>query len=84
MMAHYDSTAGLMLATQDPGGYCKNFEVNMVSNRFVEFKITHLRPELPGDGGVPYNTVMGTFTGNWRAAADLYKRWARNQPWCAR
>ena len=84
LMALYDSTAGLMLATQDAGGHCKKFEVNMSSNRFVEFKITHLRPELPGDGCTPYDTVMGTFTGDWRAAADLYKRWARNQPWCSR
>ena len=84
MMALYDADAGLMLATQDAGGHCKKFEVDMSSNRFVEFKITHLRPELPGDGGVPYDTVMGTFIGDWRSAADLYKRWARNQLWCAR
>ncbi|MCF7848622.1 MAG: DUF6259 domain-containing protein, partial [Kiritimatiellales bacterium] len=84
MMALYDDTAGLMLATQDAAGHCKEFEAEMVEDRFVEFKISHLRPELPGDGSVPYDTVMGVFTGNWRAAADLYKCWARNQPWCAR
>jgi hypothetical protein len=84
MMALYDSTAGLMLATQDAEGHCKKFDVEMVANRFVEFKVTHLRPELPGDGGTPYDTVMGSFIGDWRDAADLYKRWACQQPWCAR
>lgn len=84
MMALYDSTAGLMLATQDPEGHCKDLAVDMSANRSVEFKITHLRPELPGDGRVPYDTVIGRFVGDWRAAADLYKRWARTQPWCAR
>ena len=84
MMALYDASAGLMLATQDSEGHCKRFDVQMSANRAVEFKINHLRPELPGDGGVPYDTVIGRFIGDWRAAADLYKRWARSQPWCAR
>jgi len=84
MMALYDSLSGLMLATQDSQGHCKKFEVVMASNRFVEIKVNHLRPEVPGDGDIPYTTVMGVFSGDWHDAADLYKRWARQQPWCAR
>ena len=84
MMALYDSLSGLMLATQDSQGHCKKFEVEMAANRFVEIKVNHLRPEVPGDGVIPYTTVMGVFSGDWHDAADLYKRWARQQPWCAR
>ena len=84
MMALYDSLSGLMLATQDSQGHCKKFEVEMAANRFVEIKVNHLRPEVPGDGGIPYTTVMGVFNGDWYDAADLYKCWARQQPWCAR
>ncbi len=84
MTALYDDAAGLLVATQDAGGHCKEFDVHMARDRFVEISVNHLRPELPGDAELPYDTVLGTFTGDWRAAADLYKRWAQTQPWCAR
>ncbi len=84
MMALYDASAGLLLATQDVAGHCKEFEAVLASDCYVELRISHLRPEVPGDGGTPYDTVMGRFNGNWRDAADLYKRWARRQFWCKR
>ena len=84
MAALYDSAAGLLLATHDAEGHCKAFEAKMSPNRYVELSVSHLRPETPGDAQTPYDTVLGAFTGDWRAAADLYKRWARQQPWCAR
>jgi hypothetical protein len=84
MAALYDPAAGLLIATHDAEGHCKAFDVRMSRDRFVELSVTHLRPEMPGPAETPYDTVLGTFTGDWRDAADLYKRWARNQPWCAR
>jgi hypothetical protein len=84
MAALYDASAGLLIATHDPEGHCKSFDVHMARDRFVEIAVTHLRPEVPGAAETPYDTVFGTFTGDWRAAADLYKRWARAQPWCAK
>jgi hypothetical protein len=46
----------------------------------------HLVPEVPGGTVVlSYDTVLGTFGGGgWRAAAELYKRWAKTQPWTAK
>lgn len=84
MAALYDPAAGLLLATQDAAGHCKAFEARLSRDRFVELSTAHLRPETPGPSSLPYDTVLGTFTGDWRDAADLYKRWARSQPWCAR
>ena len=84
MAALYDAAAGLLLATHDAEGHCKVFDVRMSRDRFVELSVTHLRPEVPGDADTPYDTVLGSFTGGWRDAADLYKRWAKSQPWCAR
>ncbi len=84
MAALYDSAAGLLVATLDAEGHCKHFEARMAKSRFIELSVEHRRPELPGDGGTPYDTALGVFTGDWRAAAALYKRWARTQPWCAR
>ncbi len=84
MEAFYDDAAGLLVATHDAEGHCKTFEAQLAKGRFVELKVSHLRPETPGSAEIPYDTVLGTFTGDWRAAADLYKRWARKQPWCVR
>ncbi len=84
MAALYDSAAGLLVATQDAEGHCKTFTARAVKDRFVEIAVDHLRPEAPGPAETPYDTVLGSFTGDWRNAAALYKRWARAQPWCAR
>ena len=83
--ALYDPAAGLYLAAEDPNGHCKRLGVKSMAGKSVELPFTHLVPELPGrDVELPYEVVLGTFTGDWRDAADLYKRWARQQPWCAR
>lgn len=84
MAALYDSAAGLLVATHDAEGHCKTFGARSGKNRFVEISVGHLRPEIPGPAETPYDTVLGTFTGDWRDAAALYKRWSRTQPWCAR
>jgi hypothetical protein len=84
MAALYDSAAGLLIATHDAEGHCKRFDARAAKGRFVEVSVEHLRPEIPGAAETPYDTVLGAFTGDWRSAAALYKRWARTQAWCAR
>lgn len=55
----------------------------MRKGQSVRMDLTHLTPEVPESESVlPYDVVLGTFTGDWRDAADIYKRWARQQPWC--
>lgn len=83
--ALYDSKAGLYLATHDPDGHCKELGVRSTKNQFIELPLAHLLPELPGrDVALPYEVVLGAFTGDWRDAADIYKRWAKQQAWCAK
>ncbi len=83
--ALYDAAAGLYLAALDPDGHCKRLGVNSAAGKFVEIPLTHLLPEIAGrDAAPPYDVVLGTFAGDWRDAADLYKRWAKDQPWCAK
>ncbi|MCX6911367.1 MAG: DUF6259 domain-containing protein [Verrucomicrobia bacterium] len=82
--ALYDSKAGLYLATHDPDGHCKELGVRSVKNQFVEIPLAHLLPEQPGrDVSLPYEVVLGAFNGDWRDAANIYKQWAKRQPWCA-
>ena len=85
LAALYDATAGLYLAAHDPDGHCKRLGVRSVAGQSVELPLVHLRPEVAGrDVELPYDVVLGTFTGDWRDAADIYKRWAKNQPWCGK
>ncbi len=83
--ALYDATAGLYMATYDPDGHHKQWRLRTEKDRFVEMPLAHLVPEIAGkDVELPYDVVLGTFAGDWRDAADIYKRWAKQQPWCAR
>ena len=84
-MAFYDRTAGVYLATHDPDGHCKRFGIRSVAGRSVEMPLAHLLPEVAKeDVALPYDVTLGTFVGDWRDAAAIYKRWAVKQPWCAR
>ncbi|MFA6564593.1 MAG: DUF6259 domain-containing protein [Verrucomicrobiia bacterium] len=83
--ALYDSKAGLYLATHDPDGHCKELGVRSTKNQFVEIPLAHLLPEQPGrDVSLPYEVVLGAFSGDWRDAANIYKQWAKRQPWCGK
>jgi hypothetical protein len=85
LAALYDPTAGLYVAAEDPDGHCKRWDLRSVNGKSVEFPLAHLIPEVVGsDVTLPYDVVLGTFTGDWRDAADIYKRWAKRQPWCAK
>lgn len=83
LMAYYDATAGLYLATHDADGHCKQFGFATNVKRSVELPVVHRFPEtVPPVASLPYDVVLGTFHGDWHAAADRYKRWAVAQPWC--
>jgi len=83
--ARYDKTAGLYLAAHDGNGHCKRLGVRSVARKSVEIPFTHLVPEVAGrDVALPYGVVLGAFTGDWRDAADIYKRWAKQQFWCGK
>ncbi|MBN1342118.1 MAG: hypothetical protein JXQ73_05535 [Phycisphaerae bacterium] len=81
--AFYDNTAGLYLAAHDPNGHCKRWDLATSRDAYVQMPLAHLLPELPArQVSIPYDVVLDTFRGDWRDAAAIYKRWARNQPWC--
>jgi hypothetical protein len=81
VMAYYDRTAGLYLATHDPYGGVKRFNCRMGID--LELSVTHLFPVLPGeDVELSYPVVAGVFTGDWYDAAEIYRQWSRTQEWC--
>jgi len=83
VMAYYDGTAGLYLATHDARGSVKRFNCAMGID--LELSITHLVSAPPGqDVKLPYSVAAGLFTGDWYAAAEIYRQWSRTQEWCSR
>ena len=84
-LTYYDRSAGLYMAAYDANAHYKMWRTLLHKGQSVKLDLTHLRPEVPESESVlPYDVVLGTFTGDWRDAANIYKRWAEQQAWCAK
>jgi len=83
-MAYYDSGGGLYLGTHDNQGYAKAFRVRRDAQG-LELAVIHLgQDSAAGRWTRPYPVVVSSFRGDWTCAADLYRAWARRQPWSRR
>ena len=82
VMAYYDPAGGLVLASLDPTGEVKRLCAKGDLN--VSLSVTQLRPVTPGaDVVVDQPVVVGAFKGTWHDAAEVYRRWAQQQAFCA-
>jgi len=87
MLALYGERAGLYFAAHDGGQHPKELLMGPMPDLGLApvMSLTHLCSEVPGeDMALPYDAVVGVFNGDWYAAADIYKAWAREQWWCER
>jgi ACS family hexuronate transporter-like MFS transporter len=83
-LAYYDSTAGLYIATRDSVGHPKRLGFTNGAEG-LDLSVQHEIWKSAGQTwALPYEVVLGAFHGDWYAAADIYKKWATGQPWCAR
>lgn len=85
-VSYYGDRGGLYVGAHDPAGYCKRIHVQSAAGSYVCASWEYLFAE---DGRrtveTPYDIVVDRTEGaDWRAGADRYKAWARNQPWCAK
>ncbi|MBB5343364.1 DUF6259 domain-containing protein [Tunturibacter empetritectus] len=83
LMAYYNDAGGLYVACDDPSGLPK-FIDPLIEEDGVTMGLGH----YPGTRGpstlkLSYNVVLGTFHGDWYAAAEIYRDWASKQPFCA-
>jgi len=84
-IAYYNDVAGLYMATYDGDGHYKKMSIILEEGEDIQMNIEHYQPELPGnDVTLSYETILGTFNGDWYTAADIYKKWAITQQWCAK
>lgn len=86
---YYDNAGGFMTAALDNRGYPKTI---MATRTSEGLSLTWL-PSCYSRGSyaLDYDIVQTTFRSadpqtptDWRDAADIYKQWAVQQPWCAR
>jgi hypothetical protein len=83
LMAYYDDAGGLYVACDDSKGLPK-FIDPLLETDGLTMGLGH----YPGTRGLgltklPYNVVLGTFHGDWYAAAEIYRNWASKQSFCA-
>jgi hypothetical protein len=88
-LAYQDRTAGVYLAGRDTAAYPKSMSVIKLAQGL---RLSHdYVPAVDGPRTPaaqrwesPYPIALGVTQGTWCDSADLYKRWAVRQPWCAR
>jgi hypothetical protein len=93
-LTYQDRTAGVYLAGMDSQGYPMALAVSMQAEGFaLRHEFTPVADEHNTADGIPfrgkkwespYPVALGVVQGDWYDSADVYKRWAVGQPWCAR
>ncbi|MDB6026452.1 MAG: hypothetical protein JWM68_2675 [Verrucomicrobiales bacterium] len=75
---------GLYVACDDTNAFHKTFIFSGDGKSAVNFSLLQL-PENNSTGTrdyvQPYSAVLGTFSGDWFTAAEIYRGWATNQWW---
>ena len=83
LMAYYNDAGGLYLACDDAKGLPKFLEP-VLEDDGITMGLGHFPGTRgPGVTKIPYHVVVGTFHGDWYAAAEIYRDWASKQPFCA-
>jgi hypothetical protein len=80
-MAYYNDRAGLYLACEDTEGNVKRFRA-VHREPGMRIGVAHIG-DWPAQGEriLEYDTVLGTFNGDWYTAAGMYRDWSLKQKW---
>jgi hypothetical protein len=83
LMAYYNDAGGLYVACDDSKGLPKFIDPLMEKDGVTMGLGHYPGTRGPSETRLPYNVVLGTFHGDWYAAAEIYRNWASKQPFCA-
>jgi len=80
-LAYCNGRAGLYVACEDVEGNVKLIKA-LHRDPGIRLGIAHVG-DWPRDGErtLEYDVVMGSFAGDWYAAAEMYRSWALQQKW---
>ena len=80
-LAYYNDRGGLYLACQDTAGNVKRFRA-LHREPGVRLGVAHVGDwPLKGTRTLEYDTILGSFTGDWYDAAAMYRTWSLTQKW---
>lgn len=82
--SYQDRTAGVYVASMDKAGHERVLQVYRQKGRY---RLSHgyaFAEEAAAEWKSPYDVAFGVTSGTWQQTADIYKRWAVRQPWCAK
>ena len=82
----YGTRGGLYIAAYDPDCWSKylRFEPSL-TRRSLDFYLENYPQNIGSPGNdyqMHYDAVIGTFSGDWWVAAQMYRDWALTQNWC--
>jgi hypothetical protein len=86
LMAYYtEGRGGFYFATEDATGAQKWLNFFGEDGGYCRAAFAHGSPDLSRPLAPSYPVLVGALTeGTWAEAADRYKAWAVQQPWCSR
>ena len=80
-MAFYNEAAGLYLACDDTAGHVKLIKA-LHRDPGMRLGVAHVGDwPRKGERRLEYDVLLGGFSGDWYAAAELYRSWSLEQKW---
>jgi hypothetical protein len=80
-LAYYNDRGGLYLACQDTEGNVKRFRA-LHREPGVRLGVAHMGDwPRQGQRTIEYDTILGSFSGDWYDAAAMYRAWSLAQKW---
>lgn len=80
-LAYYNERAGVYLACEDIAANVKKLQP-VHRDPGLRLGIAHVGDwPLMGARALEYDVVLTTFTGDWYAAAEIYRQWTQQQSW---
>ena len=81
LLAYYNDRAGLYIACEDTQGHVKRFRAAH-RDPGLRLGISHVGDwPRTGERDLGYDIVLGSFVGDWYAAAGMYREWTLRQKW---
>ncbi len=80
-LVYFNNRAGIYLACEDTQGNVKRFRA-LSRDPGLRLGVAHVG-DWPRRGSreLEYDTVLGSFQGDWYTAAEIYRDWALRQKW---
>ena len=80
-LAYFNDRAGVYVACYDSQGFVKQIKP-VHHDPGLRLGISHVGDfPVHGTRTIEYDVVLTSFTGDWYAAADIYREWSRAQHW---